>query len=148
MVCLPWMKTKEKGSKSGKRTKVFPLAMVFRSPLITRERASIYVTHLACLALEIELFSFSLCAQLFFYLSIFFYNHFYAVLFSAFCCALWESYQLPIYIRKAIMEATKLSFPNLWNYIRFVILPLCYYRFLLSLYCPLILTSDKTIWST
>ena len=41
------------------------------------------------------------------------------------------------------MEATKLSFPNLWNYIRFVILPLCYYRFLLSLYCPLILTKKN-----
>jgi len=50
------METRKKGSKDGKRTKVFPLAMVFRSPLITRERASIYVTHLACLVLEIELF--------------------------------------------------------------------------------------------
>lgn len=75
--------------------------------------------------------SLCVCVQLFFILSSFFF-----ILQSAFCCALWESYQLPIYIWKAIMEATKLSFPNLWNYIRFVILPLCFYRFLLSLYCP------------
>jgi hypothetical protein len=138
VVCLPWMDgKKQKGSKSGKRTKVFPLAMVI--PFTSYYSwTSFHLCHtFRCLAPEIELFFLlTVCSALFYH------NHFYAVLFSAFCGALWESYQLPIYIRKAIMEATKLSFPNLWNYIRFVILPLCYYRFLLSLYCPLILTSD------